>query len=166
MRSISHPALPALAMAAAVLGGLTLAQPALAQYQQEIRNDPAVCRGDGPAVRVNVTGIESAQGNLRVQIYHGTEADWLERGRWLYRIEVPAQAGSMSFCLPVPAAGSYAVAVRHDVNGNDRTDISTDGGAMSNNPSINILNLGRPSIRRTRFEVSGVTSISVNMRYM
>ncbi len=101
-----------------------------------------------------------------MQIYHGTEADWLESGRWLYRIEQPARAGNMSFCLPVPASGSYGVAVRHDVNGNGRTDITSDGGAMSNNPSINILNLGRPSIRRTRFEVSGVTTINVNMRYM
>ena len=166
MRSIFHRALPALAIAATVLGGLTVAQPALAQYQQEIRNDPARCRGAGPAVPVTVSGIENAQGNMRVQIYHGTEADWLTSGRWLYRIEVPARAGNMSFCLPVPSDGSYAVAVRHDVNGNGRTDITSDGGAMSNNPSINLLNLGRPSVRRTRFDVSGVTSINVNMRYM
>lgn len=166
MRSIFHRALPTLAIAVTVLGAITIAQPVLAQYQQEIRNDPARCRGAGPAVRVTVSGIESDQGNLRVQIYNGTEADWLASGRWLYRIEVPARAGAMSFCLPVPVAGSYAVAVRHDVNGNGRTDITSDGGAMSNNPSINILNLGRPSVRRTRFDVSGVTSIAVNMRYM
>ena len=158
-------ALPALAVTAAAAGMLATAAPALA-YQQEIRNDPARCRGAGPAVRVNVAGIESSSGNLRVQIYHGTREDWLTSGKWLYRIEVPARAGSMTFCLPVPNAGSYAVAVRHDVNGNDRTDIRTDGGAMSNNPSINILNLGRPSVNRTRFDVSGVTTINVNMRYM
>ncbi|MCL6250260.1 DUF2141 domain-containing protein [Altererythrobacter sp. KTW20L] len=158
-------ALPALAVTAAAAGMLATATPALA-YQQEIRNDPARCRGAGPAVRVNVSGIESSSGNMRVQIYHGTREDWLTSGKWLYRIEVPARAGSMTFCLPVPSAGSYAVAVRHDVNGNDRTDIRTDGGAMSNNPSINILNLGRPSVNRTRFDVSGVTTINVNMRYM
>jgi len=165
MRSTIRRIMPALAVTAAAAGALAVAVPALA-YQQEIRNDPARCRGAGPAVRVNVAGIESSSGNLRVQIYHGTREDWLESGKWLYRIEVPARAGSMSFCLPVPAAGSYAVAVRHDTNGNGRTDITADGGAMSNNPSINILNLGRPSVTRTRFDVSGVTSISVNMRYM
>ena len=38
---------------------------------------------------------------------------------------------------------------------------------MSNNPSINIFNLGRPSISRTRFNVGGdVVSINVQMRYM
>lgn len=158
--------LPVLATAAAVSGGLVMAVPAAAGYQEEIRNDMSRCQGAGPAVRVNVSGIKNASGAIRVQIYHGTEADWLESGRWLYRIEQPARAGSMSFCLPVPANGSYGVAVRHDVNGNGRTDITSDGGAMSNNPSINILNLGRPSIRRTRFEVSGVTTININMRYM
>ncbi len=165
MRSIFRRALPVMAMAAVAAGTLAVAVPALA-YQQEIRNDPARCRGAGPAVRVNVAGIESSSGNLRVQIYHGTREDWLESGKWLYRIEVPARAGSMSFCLPVPAAGPYAVAVRHDTNGNGRTDLTSDGGAMSNNPSINILNLGRPNVTRTRFDVAGVTTISVNMRYM
>lgn len=167
MRSIFRRAVPFLAVAATVFTGLAVAEPALAQYRQEIRNDLARCRGTGPAVRVTVTGIESATGTVRAQLYRGIESDWLESGRWLYRIEVPARAGSMSFCLPVPEAGPYAVAVRHDVNGNGETDLTSDGGAMSNNPSINIFNLGRPSVRRTRFEVgSGVSTISINMRYM
>ena len=42
---------------------------------------------------------------MRVQLYRATKADWLEKGRWLNRIEAPARAGSMTFCMPVPAAG-------------------------------------------------------------
>ena len=73
----------------------------------------------------------------------------------------------MVFCMPVPRAGIYGIAVRHDVNGNGSTDITSDGGAMSNNPSINIFNLGKPSYRKTAFEIGeGVTSIRINMRYM
>ncbi len=167
MRSIFRRTAPLVAMAATVLTGLGVPQPALAQFRQEISNDMSRWRGAGPAVRVPVTGIESATGTVRAQLYRGIESDWLESGRWLYRIEVPARAGTMSFCLPVPSAGPYAVAVRHDVNGNGETDLTSDGGAMSNNPSINIFNLGRPSVRRTRFEVgSGVSPISINMRYM
>jgi uncharacterized protein (DUF2141 family) len=154
-------------MAVAIAAPTVLAVPAQAQFRQEIRNDMARCRGTGPAIRVNVTGVESASGNVRVQLYRGIESDWLESGRWLYRIEVPARAGVMSFCLPVPEAGSYAVAVRHDVDGDGETDLTSDGGAMSNNPSINIFNLGRPSVRRTRFDVGDtVAAITVNMRYM
>jgi uncharacterized protein (DUF2141 family) len=68
--------------------------------------------------------------------------------------------------MPVPASGTYAIAVRHDVNGNGKTDLRTDGGGMSNNPSINILNLGRPGVDKTAFRVGDeVKSISIQMRY-
>ena len=98
--------------------GLASAAPALAQYRQEIRNDPARCAsGAGPAVQVTVSGIKSATGLVRVQSYRGTAAEWLKKGRWLARIEAPARRGTMSFCVPLPAAGTYAIAVRHDLNG-------------------------------------------------
>ena len=153
------------ALALAVTG---FAVPALAQYRQPISNNMAKCNsGDGPAVKVTVTGIKSSAGKIRVQSYRATSADWLESGKWINRIEASAKAGTMTFCMPFPAAGSYGIAVRHDVNGNGKTDIRTDGGAMSNNPSINILNLGKPSYKKTAIAVgAGVTSITVNMRYM
>ena len=56
--------------------------------------------------------------------------------------------------------------MRHAVNGNGKTDISKDGGGMSNNPSINIFNLGKPSYDKALIQVSGVRSITINMRYM
>ena len=73
----------------------------------------------------------------------------------------------MTFCLPVPGPGAYGIAVRHDANGNGKTDFTEDGGGMSNNPSINIFNLGKPSFRKTAISVGGdVKSISIVMRYM
>ena len=161
-------ALRALALAGfgAGLGFVVLATPAQAQYRQAIGNDPAQCRGDGPAVNVTVTGIKSSTGRMRVQLYRATKADWLEKGRWLNRIEVPARAGSMTFCMPVPAAGSYGIGVRHDVNNNDETDLTQDGGGMSNNPSINLFNLSKPSYDKAAVQVSGVRSITIIMRYM
>lgn len=148
--------------------GTGAATPALAQYKQELRNDLRRCApGAGPAIMVTVDGVKSSEGKMRIQSYRGDAADWLKKGRWLSRIEVPARAGSMSFCLPVPGPGPYAVAVRHDVNGNGDTDLSTDGGAMSNNPSINIFNLGKPSVSKTAFPVgNGVKPIRMRMKYM
>ncbi|RPF71485.1 DUF2141 domain-containing protein [Aurantiacibacter spongiae] len=137
------------------------------QYNREVRHSIAPCQGSGPAVWINVTNIKNSTGKLRVQLYRGTERDWLEDGRWLTRIEVPARQGVMQVCMPVPAAGSYALAIRHDANGNGSTDIMSDGGGMSNNPSINIFNLGRPSINRTRFTVGReVLPMTIRMRYM
>lgn len=154
----------------AILGGLVslgLAAPAQAQYGQKITNDAAKCRGDGPAVRITVNDIKSATGKIRVQLYRGTKADWLASGRWIYRIEVPARAGTMNFCMPVPEPGTYAVAIRHDVNGNGETDLTRDGGGMSNNPSINLFNLGKPSVTKTAFPVGQeVKAITIRMRYM
>ncbi len=166
MASSLRRLLPALTLIAAGTAGFTLAAPVSAQFRQVIPNDMRVCEGEGPAIRVNISEIENSQGTIRVQLYRGIESDWLERGRWLYRIEAPARRGTMSFCLPAPETGTYGVAVRHDVNNNGSTDIRTDGGAMSNNPSINIFNLGRPSYRRTRFDVGQeIVTIDVRMRY-
>lgn len=149
------------------LAGTTTAMPAAAQYRQIIDNDMSNCAGEGPAVRVSVSGLESSRGKVRVQAYRATAADWLQKGRWLARIEAPARAGAMTFCVPLPAPGHYAIAVRHDINGNGKTEITSDGGGMSNNPSINIFNLGKPAVSRTSFHVgNGVHSISITMRYM
>lgn len=161
---------------AAMLAGLGAAapsSPALAQasgtsdYRNIITNNMRSCApGGGPAVRVTINGIKAASGKVRAQVYNGTKADWLESGKWLNRVELPARRGRMTICLPVPKSGNYAVAVRHDLNGNGKTDIRTDGGAMSNDPSINIFNLGKPGIDKTRFSVGkGVKSIAITMKY-
>ena len=134
---------------------------------QVIPNDMRKCSGSGPAVRITVSDVKASSGMMRVQLYRGTAADWLESGRWINRIQVPARAGTMSFCMPVPQAGTYGIAIRHDVNGNGKTDITQDGGGMSNNPSINIFNLGKPSYRKTAFAVGNeVKAMSIRMRYL
>ena len=161
---------PTLMAASAALVGLAAAGtavPAEAQYRQKISNDMSKCHsGAGPSVLVTIDGVKSSSGQVRVQSYRGTKADWLEKGRWINRIEAPAKAGTMTFCMPVPASGTYGIAVRHDANGNGKTDLRHDGGAMSNNPSINIFNLGKPSYKKTAIQVGpGVKSIRVRMRY-
>ena len=141
---------------------------AQAQYRQTIPNSPAQCAaGAGPSVMVTINGVSQSRGTMRIQSYRATDRDWLNKGRWINRIEMPARAGTMSVCVPLPASGHYGIAVRHDVNSNGKTDLSTDGGAMSNNPSINIFNLGKPSYKKVGFDVgNGVERITINMRYM
>lgn len=152
--------------AAAIL----VAAPAMA-HGQEIPNDLDRCGANapGPAVLVDVRGFASATGKVRVQSYPGTKAAWLAKGEWINRIDVPARPrnGAMRFCMPVPHAGTYGIAVRHDRNGNGKTDISSDGGGFSNNPSISIFNLGKPSVSKAAFQAGpGVTKITINLQYM
>ena len=146
---------------------LPLAAPVLAQNRDAIPNDMSKCRGSGPAVRVTVTEVKSGTVTMRMQLYRATRQDWLARGRWIYRIQVPARAGTMTFCMPVPQPGSYGIAIRHDVNGNGDTDLTQDGGGMSNNPSINVFNLGKPSVDKVAISVGQeVKTISIRMRYL
>lgn len=147
--------------------GLALSSGAVAAGQ-EIGNDLSRCAsGKGPAVLVSVRGVKESAGKIRVQSYPATGGAWLAKGAWLHRIETRADAGNMSFCVPVPAEGKYGIAVRHDVNGNGKTDLSKDGGGFSNNPSINIFNLGKPSVGKVAFQAGpGVTRITVNLKYM
>lgn len=148
-------------------GSLIVGVPAAAQFRNKVPNDPAKCRdGAGAAVKVEISGITPSRGTLRVQLYPGTAGDWLKPGHWINRIEVPARAATATVCMPVPAAGTYAIAVRHDVNGNGKTDLRADGGGMSNNPTISIFNLGKPSYDKTAFKVGqAVKTISIRMRY-
>jgi len=152
---------------AAAAIALGLSAPAGAQFRNEIPHSVTPCQGSGPAVWIHVTGVEGNNGTMRIQLYPGTSADWLETGRWLNRIEVPARNGAMQICMPVPRPGSYAIAIRHDKNNNGRTDITSDGGGMSNNPSINIFNLGKPGIDKTRFSIGReVLPMTIRMRYL
>lgn len=152
------------AAATVIMLGASISAPLSAG--EKIANDLSKCSGDSPAMLVTVQGIRSSTGTMRVQSYRATKDDWLEKGRWLKRIEQPAQQGEMIFCLPVGVSGTYGVAIRHDRNGNGKTDIMKDGGGMSNNPSISIWNLGKPSYKKVGVEVQRVTPLSIRMRYM
>ena len=141
-----------------------IASPAVAGVK--LSNDLGRCDGGEPAVLALVTGIAKSSGTMRVQSYRATEETWLEKGRWLKRIEAPARAGTMKFCMPFDDAGTYAIAIRHDVNGNGETDITKDGGGMSNNPSISIFNLGKPDHDEVAVSVDGIERLQIKMRYL
>ncbi len=152
-----------------LLSLIAFSMPAAASAERDIiANDLAKCRGGNvPAVLVTVNGLSIATGKVRVQSYRANKSEWLQKGRWINRIEAPAKAGSMTFCVPLPESGSYGIAVRHDVNGNGKTDLSEDGGGMSNNPSISIFNLGKPSYTKIAVPVgNSVKPISITMKYM
>lgn len=158
------------AMGLMVGAALVAASPVMA-HGQEISNDLERCGADarGPAVLVDVRGFVAATGKVRIQSYPATRAAWLAKGEWLSRIDTAVKPanGVMRFCVPVPKSGEYGIAVRHDRDGNGKTDISRDGGGFSNNPAISIFNLGKPGVEKAAFHVGpGVTKITINLKYM
>ena len=156
------------ALACSVLSAVST--PSMAYAGQVIPNDMSKCYSNsGPAVLVEVRGFETENGRVRVQSYRATKSEWLEKGRWLSRIEAEVRPvnGVMRFCVPVPEAGSYGIAVRHDSNGNGKTDIWKDGGGFSNNPKANIFNLGKPDVGKVAISVGQhPRSIAIRLQYM
>lgn len=135
-----------------------------------ISNDLSKCAaGAGSSILVDVSGFQAQSGLIRVQVYPATDKAWLTKGAWLVRIDTPVRvsAGKMRFCLPVPGAGRYGVAVRHDRNGNGKTDLMQDGGGFSNNPALSIFNLGKPAASKAAVAVGKApVSVSIRLQYM
>lgn len=167
-RLLLRPALVAAGLGA--LGFAGAATPLAAEtLGVKIDNDMRRCApGNGPAVRLEVTGLKSASGNLFVRTYRAKDSDWLKSRRYIHRVDTTPRKGNMTVCVPLPAAGDYAIVVQHDANGNFKKDFSTDGAGMSNNPEIKtFLGIPRPpALDKTRFRAGeGVTRIAVQMKY-
>ena len=158
------------AMGLLPVAAILAAVPALA-HSEVIANNLDRCSesAKGPALLVDVRGFAAATGKVRVQTYPATKNAWLAKGAWLNRIDtvVRPSNGGLRFCMPVPEPGRYAIAVRHDRDGDGKTSISRDGGGFSNNPSISIFNLGKPSVDKAAVKVGpGVTRITIKLQYM
>jgi uncharacterized protein (DUF2141 family) len=152
----------------AVLAGLAAAGAAFAfsaPATAQLGADAGVCRSGGQAVLVTVDGFRQRTGNIRVAIYGSDPSRFLARGQTLRKINVPVtSAGPMRICVALPGPGRYAVAVRHDVNGNNHSDWS-DGGGFSRNPRVSLTNL-RPNYNNVAINVGrGVTPVSVVLNY-
>ena len=134
--------------------------------QAALGPDAASCRegASAPAVLVNVTGFKVRAGKLRVQLYGDNAADFLKTGKKMRRIDLPVTAtGPMRVCVAVPKSGTYAIAVRHDVQGNGSD--WNDGGGFSRNPKLSLLSL-KPKYQQVAIPVGdGVKPVDVVLNY-
>ncbi len=134
--------------------------------QAALGPDAASCRSGsgGPAILVNVNGFKARTGNIRVNVYGSDPAKFLARGQYVRQVNVPVtRAGAMPICVAVPRTGSYAIAVRHDVDG-DGNDWS-DGGGFSRNPRLSLTSL-RPRFQNVAINVGrGVLGLNVVLNY-
>jgi len=135
---------------------------------------PAMARGGGPdaaacapgaagsALRVRVHGFEERDGSVRVSTYRATEAEWLVRGKYVRRIDIPVPAsGDLEVCVALPGTGRYAVGVLHDRNSDGKLNPFRDGFGVSNNPR---LGLSKPKVERVAFAAgAGVTPIAIKV---
>jgi uncharacterized protein (DUF2141 family) len=151
-----------LSLFAAFLTALGAAAPAAAS----LGPDAAACSAGRPSLLVSINGFKARAGRLRVQIYGDNPNTFLAKGAKLKRIDLPVTpGGAMNVCVAVPHPGVYAVAVRHDVNGDNSRGDWSDGGGFSNNPSLSLLHL-KPSLRQTAVSVgNGVKPVNITLLY-
>jgi uncharacterized protein (DUF2141 family) len=156
---------PKIAVMAAALAAGVAASPA--QAQEILGPDAAACRAgaDGPAALVRVTGFKDRGGNLRVQLYGNNPAEFLEKGKKLRRVDLPVEAnGDMAICVALPRFGEFAIAVRHDRDGNGKSGWS-DGGGFSGNPKLSLASV-KPSFEDAVFVAKpGVQVVDVILNY-
>jgi len=144
--------------------GLALALGAAPGAAQAMSGDVAACRGGGDGILVTVDGFRARTGNIRVALYNNA-ATFLERGHTLRKIDVPVpRGGAMRICIAPPGPGRYAVAVRHDLDGNGRSGWN-DGAGFSRNPDISLARL-RPRFDNVAIAAGrGVTPVRVVLNY-
>lgn len=132
----------------------------------------AECVGSSgkPAMLVRVLGLKSRTGVVRVQSYGGDPKHFFEKGTYLERVELPAPSnGTVEVCMPVPRPGTYAISIRHDVNGSGKSDMQ-DGGGFSGNPEFSLMDVlfkRRPSPVQVEVKVAqGVTRVPIVLNYV
>jgi uncharacterized protein (DUF2141 family) len=127
--------------------------------------DMAACHGNGPgaAVVIKVSNFKALRGTLRIQSYDKPET-FLDTGAFIRRIDVPVTGAETYACLALPGPGRYAIVVRHDPDGNTKTDIFRDGFAF---PRLNKLKLSRPKFSAVALDFpAGVSMIALRLNYL
>lgn len=133
--------------------------------------NPALCEaGSEPTILVRVTGLKHREGTIRVRTFTGDPSTYFNKKHAQKRLQYPVPAtGSVDICVPVGAAGVYALDVRHDANGNGDTD-RADGIGASGNPKFSLFNIifgKRPPASQVQITVgNGTVIVPVTIRYL
>lgn len=119
-------------------------------------------------IEVDISKVRSAKGKVLVCLTANAKA-YPDCGKdpASRKLALPASASMVARFEDVPP-GTYAIALIHDENGNNRMDLALflpkEGFGMSQNPKIG---MGPPSFKSAKFSVNGgVVRLPVTMRYM
>lgn len=150
-----------LALAAAPLGAETIGE------------DASACNtGSGTAIEVNVLGLKDQTGELWLELYPATQADYLApdqdlvaAGKFFRRAKarVPASR-TVAICMRVPHPGRYALMLRHNRVGRDKFSFWSDGAGV---PANHSLGRSKPTLEQAAVNAGpGVTPVNVKVQYL
>ncbi len=167
MKFASTVTLPPIATAIALL----VSAPGSAQMRT-LGSDASACTSGGPAIRVNVIGLKDRSGDLRLELYPATEADFLKDDRDLIKegkvfrrvvVDTPA-SGSIALCIRVPRPGRYALLFTHNRDGRNKFNFWSDGAGF---PSNQKLGRSKPSLAQAIIDVpAAVVTTDIRAQYL
>lgn len=161
-----------LVLSAAVLLPATLLATSPLSAEQ-IGEDAGVCKsGRGPAIQVSVEGLKDRKGEMWLELYPATDADYLRpdmdlvaEGKTFRRTRafLPA-AGSIEMCVKVPRPGRYALMLRHNRVGRDKFSFWSDGAGVPGNRS---LGRSKPTLDQAAVNAGpGITAVHIKVQYL
>lgn len=157
----------------ALLPALLLAlAPAASADAGVLGSDAAACTSGGPAILATIVGLKDRKGELKLELYPATQADFLRddrdlirEGKLFRRVRVPTPAaGAVQLCMRVPRPGRYALLFTHNRDGKNKFSIWADGAGFASN-----LRLGRarPKLGQAIVDVpAGVASVTIRAQYL
>ena len=165
------PVIPFLKSLNATVIGLAIcaaiAPGALAQGNE---GPPAGCAGTPSGTRLSLTaeGLRNGNGYLVMTVYVDDSRRFLVKHGSIEVGRVKAEAGTTHGCIFLPAAGTYAIALYHDENANEKFDRSglglpKEGWGFTNNPRTFF---GLPAFKSVRLNIpkSGLVA-EIRMKY-
>ncbi len=156
--------------ATSVIASLFCAAPLAAE---QIGEDAGLCRsGRGPAIQVNIQGLKDRTGEVWLELYPATEADYLRPDMDLVkerktfrrtRSRLPA-AGNVEICVKVPGPGRYALLLRHNRVGRDKFSFWNDGAGV---PGNRALGRSKPTLDQAAVNAGpGITAVNIKLQYL
>ena len=124
------------------------------------------CLAETQQLVVEVSGIRSAEGNVRVSLYREPDS-FRKEDRAFRLLSQPAAAGKATLVFTDLPAGRYAVMAYHDANGDEKLNLRlgmfpTEGYALSNNPKV----IGPPRFDDSAFDLPGTPApLSLPLKY-
>lgn len=120
-----------------------------------------------PSVDVSLTGLRNTHGNV-LACLTANAAHFPDCGKDPRAVKISVKASAAGhFSMEAPASGTYAIAIIHDENANNKMDMRLfmprEGFGFSNNPKIR---MGPPKFKSAQFGVSGTAHQSIVMKYM
>ena len=119
------------------------------------------------SVDVSLTGLRSTKGQVLVCLTaNPKEFPDCTDDKHAVRMAVDADHAA-HFSIAAPGPGTYAIALVHDENTNNKMDmrlfLPREGFGFSRNPAIG---MGAPKFRSASFAVSGETPQAIRMKYL